>query len=238
MAKAVLRKSTKVKQSKPSPKKILKKDPKPTVSKKALSVTPIKRKEVTKSEETRVPVRKVIELPLSRKATTPSNAQTVPKAPTSAPQTAAKVVPIHQKMGWSALPSSIPPHIKFLMQSADRECQSASECPFSFAKFIASLPKEMCGFEFALLLLSLEHSDESISKLCKLDLEKVRTTLSHGQDKLREQFSEKCGELERKWFASQRGTGRTVESLVEPYLLPKLDRNLQLLVSSVILRGL
>lgn len=183
------------------------------------------------------PIPKVVEKPqikpefiVKRKAPEPTPvkiaAPEVMKAPSK---------PAHQNVAWTNLPLGFPAQIKFLVQMAERECNSISNVPFSFAKFIHALPRDMCGLQFGLLLLTLEHDRESISKLCRMDKEKVDELIDEGREKIGEKFSEMCGDLERKWSGYRKDSGRSLEAVIEPYLISKMDRNLQLLVGAVLL---
>lgn len=139
------------------------------------------------------------------------------------------------KRSWSELPTQFPPQVKFILRMAEKELETVAQYPFPFAKFIYSLPKEVCGMEFALLLLSLEHNEEAIGKLCKMDREGVVKAIESGKLSLGNKFSDMCGEIERKWRA---GSARSLESVAEPYLISNVDRNFQLLVSSVVLKSM
>lgn len=153
-----------------------------------------------------------------------------------AEQPAAEPLP---KQPWSALPNGFPAQMKFLLNNAEKECEKAGAWPFPFAKFIASLPREICGLSFALLLSGdRERASSDVSELCKLDRDRIDASVSGAEAALQEGFYAVCGEIYRKWTAQLGSAGKRIESMIEPYLLAKIDRDFQIMIGELVLKSL
>jgi hypothetical protein len=139
------------------------------------------------------------------------------------------------KIPWGEINSSIPAKIKFVMQMAQKECEQASTWPFPFAKFMACLPTEVCGLEFALLLMSVDRDVEELSAQTTIGREQIERSLENVKSVLDEKFSSICSEMYRKWTTQLGGPGTSVESLVERYAVARVDRNFQIMLGEVLL---
>jgi hypothetical protein len=204
---------------------------------------------------TRAPLRKVyganntitiVPKPGAQPAAAPVEAAAVPSEPelpvlkeVPRPEVVQKIEkPERPKLAWTDLPSALPAQVKFLVDAAKKECAGAGAWPFAFAKFIASLPDTLCGFEFAALVMSLEHAPDAIAEICKVDQELVEDMLIRGSSDLQDTFSSHCPEIFRKWRAHIGGSALGVESLVEQHLLAKVDRNFQVMLGAVLLKAM
>lgn len=145
-------------------------------------------------------------------------------------------IPILERFAWNALPSNIPAHIKFLIARAAQECEHANSWPFAFAKFIALLPKEVCGMGFAIMIMSLDNNSMNIAKLIGYNEEKVNAYIENTRNQIEEKFSSLCGEIYRKWTAQLVGGAKEIESIIEHYLISKLDKSLQIMIGEVVLK--
>jgi hypothetical protein len=151
---------------------------------------------------------------------------------------ARKEVVLSPKLTWTSLPKYVPAHIRFLLGMAFKESEQAQSSPFPLAKFISSLPNDICGLQFAILLLSLEHSSERIAELCQADVEFVEATLDNAKANVLQKFTSDCGDMSRKLRTQLSGFGVGVESIMDQYLIAKVDRSFQIMLGSVILKVL
>lgn len=87
-------------------------------------------------------------------------------------------------------------------------------------------------------MLSIEQSNERIAELCQLDLDFVEATLESAKGNVLRKFTSECAEMSRKIRTQLTGFGIGVESIVEQYLIAKVNRNFQIMLGSVILRVL
>lgn len=142
------------------------------------------------------------------------------------------------KSSWENLPRFIPTTQRFLLGMALKECLAAADWPFPFAKFISSLPAEICGVDMTLLLLGLENSPEEIAEMCGVRAERIQAHQERGETVLRDSFAAACPEIGRKWGTQLSGLGMGVEPLIERYLVSKVDRNFQMIVGALILRAM
>jgi len=142
------------------------------------------------------------------------------------------------KLAWSELPKNYPAPVKFLLSMAKKECDSASTWPFSFAKFVTSLPQVICGREFGLLFMSLERSNEEIASACKLKPEEVEAILVSAENNIKEAFDSTCPEIARKCRTQLAGTGMGLESFIEQYVVSKVDRNFQVMLGAMLLKAM
>lgn len=197
------------------------------VQKKSPSKKPAIKSKSTPAPQKRPPARVIIKKPVPAQQRIVTEVASVKPIPTPTPET--------PRYGWSNLPKGFPPHLKFLMQAAERECTAIENVPFSFAKFIHRLPQTVCGLQFGLMVLALELDTPAIGRLCGMPTETITDLLQKGSASLDEKFSEQCSDLDRKWSGYKKGQGRSIESVIEPYLIGKMDRNLQLLVGAVLL---
>jgi hypothetical protein len=145
---------------------------------------------------------------------------------------------IFSKVAWNALPKYLPAQVRFLIQASKTECEKALGSPFPFAKFISSLPQTQCGLEFSFLFLGLEHELDAIAGLCRLNIEQVQKIATNASSNFVAKFSTECGEMYRKLKTQLTGSGVTVDSLTEQYLIQKVDRNFQIMLGAVILKSL
>lgn len=206
---------------------------------------------VHEASPARLPVRKVIGRAAKPDQTVASVSPTAaePRAPQT--QTAASVavqtvnvavstgvVPEGRKIAWDAIPRGVPAHIKFLMKSIAAECANAAAWPFPMGEFLANLPSRICAHEFACMLLSLEHDSARIAELCGIPESDAASLVALGTYHLMEYFSTTCPDMDRKWRAHSAGPGIGVEPLVDPHLVPKVDRNMQLVIGRLLLAAL
>ncbi len=141
-----------------------------------------------------------------------------------------------EKISWSSLPKTIPAPVRFLMNGIKKEAKNASAWPFPFAKFISTLSEEICGLEFALCYLHLEHDVEQIAGLCGMKTEKAESIINSGSVNIFERFAALCPEVSRKWRSRPDGVSMNVETLIEPYLTPRVDRDLQIMLAAVVVK--
>ena len=147
-------------------------------------------------------------------------------------------IPATPKFSWTGIPKYIPAQIRFILTEASRECEAASTWPFPFAKFIAGLPKEICGVEFALLVLALDREVSTLPELCRLTPERVESLISSGRTSLVHSFSTLCPEICRRWRVHMTGAGREPEGLVEQHLVMKVNRDFQIMLCAIIVQAL
>lgn len=217
------------------PKKI---KPEPSRSKSALSAA-VTAKPVAPA---RAPLRKILGVNNSLTVVPAATATplpeppkvSLPKPPTPAPKIVAEI----PKYSWDGLPQHLPAYVKFLIGMAKKECDNALNWPFPFAKFVAALPQEVCGMDFGLLLLNLEHDNAEIARITKLELDLVERAIARGASKMRECFVSICGEMDRKLRTQLAGRGMLVEALIEPYLVAKVDRNFQVAIGAILLKSM
>ncbi len=143
-----------------------------------------------------------------------------------------------EKRSWSELPKSFPPRIRFLMAITLKECEQAGAWPFSFSKCIASLPKEICGVDFGLLLLSLDLNLEEVAQCVELDLNEVVLRIKRASAAIDAGFAKHCPDLYRKTIAQLGSVGKSVESIFEQYLVAKVDTQFQFMIGEVLLKAL
>ena len=240
MPKKVNKKKSAVSKTKRPTKKVTK----PAAAKKkplkaAVAKKPAKPEIAAAPLPTRAPVRKIIGAGNTVTIVAKSQSQTVvAAAPTVEEPVPAPVLKIAEapkpvlaavepKLAWEDAPSYLPPQIRFLALSAKLECEKAAAWPYPFAKFIASLPQDIGAIEFCLALMNVEHEAQVIAKICSLAPERVEAILAYGGDLLRQKFFSNCPEMSRKWRAHSSGSNLSLDSLIEQYLLPKVDRNFQ-----------
>ena len=263
MAKKVTKKSTKSKSkmaSKPAKKVVTKKvapksakkpakkgSPKKIESKKpviATIVEPAAPAPVIAPVPNRAPVRRIIgtdksitivskEAPKVENTPQPTTDVVVLEKPKTAPTPTAL-----PKTAWNEVSKNVPAHIRFILVSAMKECELAASSPFPFAKFISSLPQQICGTGLALSLLNLENRPEKIAIICKMAHEKVLEYLSNCELDLAQQFSANCPEIDRKWRARLGGAERGIESMIEGSLIAKVEKTFQFTIASLILQAL
>ena len=201
---------------------------KPAAKKSVEKKPEVKKAEIKKAEFKRPAAKK------TEKVAPAPKAEIKPTAPS--PKIVKPVEPVQQisKKSWTELSRDFPAQVKFLLRTSQAECEQGKAWPFPFAKFMSHLPQEICGEEFAILLMSLDHDTSQIAKICKLDKERVETVLQNGKLNLKESFNKICPEISRKWVSITGGHGRGVESLIEQHLVAKVDRNFQVMLGSVI----
>ena len=142
------------------------------------------------------------------------------------------------KVPWNSLPDAVPANVRFLLNSAIKESENASSSPFPFAKFISALPQELCGLEFAMLILNLEHAPEEIGRLCGFTTERVLGLISTGETAITDKFAALCPDMYRKWRAQFAGRTVSVEALIEHHVVSKVDRNFQAVLAGVVLSAM
>lgn len=142
------------------------------------------------------------------------------------------------KISWNEVPRNIPNQIKFLVSLAQKECEHAADWPFPFAKFISSLPSDICGLGFSLALMNLDHEYEQISQLTAIESDVVEATVLATLYVMGEKFSNDCPEIYRKWATQRTGTTIGVDVLLERYLVGKVDKNFQCLLGEVLLKAI
>lgn len=142
------------------------------------------------------------------------------------------------KLGWHELPANVPPHVRFIVGLAEKECAKAASSPFPFAKFISSLPQELCGQGFAFLLMSRDRAIPEIAHICKMSSEKVELILGEARTALEEHFFGSCREMYRKLTAQNGPAGKGIEGIVDQYLIDKIDRDFQLMIGETVLRAI
>ena len=146
-----------------------------------------------------------------------------------------EVLVLQPKVMWETLPYTVPAALSFIVGSAKRECEKAAASLFSFGKFMAALPRELCGLELAFLIMRLEHESDEIARICDLEAAKLSAHLNRASDVIENTFAAHCPDISRK-FHSQIKTGRKVAAaLIEPVLIAEVDRNWQILLSELIL---
>lgn len=143
--------------------------------------------------------------------------------------------PQAKKIAWNALPANFPPHLKWMVISAQRECENAAAWPFPFAKFFAALPGTLCAMEFVALLLNLDNNSVEIAEICGLDSDDAENLINSARSNFDELFANTCPDLHRKWRTRLGGSGLGVESLIDQHLVMKVDRDFQLAIGSIIL---
>lgn len=163
--------------------------------------------------------------------------QTEPVKQVAVEETTQIIVPMPKYM-WQDLPSHIPAHIKFVVSMAQKECENAKNWPFPFAKYIAALPEEICGRDFALLLLSLERDTSEIVRLCKISQNIVEASIARGSQVMRDKFVAMCEGLDRKLRTQLTGHGMSVELLIDRHLVAKVDRNFQVAIATILLKDM
>lgn len=143
-----------------------------------------------------------------------------------------------QKVAWNALPKYLPAHVRFLIDASRKECEKAANSPFPFAKFINSMPAKMCGLEFAYLILSLEHSNDSIADLCKLSADSIERISANAVANFTDKFSSECADMTRKLQTQLAGSGLAIDTLTEQYSISTVDKNFQTMLGAIILKCL
>lgn len=224
--------------AKPVQKKAIKKGPEKKPVKNAVSSS-TKKAPVPKRE----PVRKIIGKEASPIAIKKIETQAVVVTPTlpkiveipkSEPKIelkAEKPLSVLPKLPWDSLPQNIPARYRFLTSMAAKECQNASVWPFSFPKFLASLPRDLCGRDFSYHLMSQDYAVDDIAKMCKVSTDEVLSSLNRIRSEIEERFSAECNEIYRKWC----GSTASIISLVEPYYIAKVDKSFQLTIGEAII---
>ena len=142
------------------------------------------------------------------------------------------------RIGWSALPGSVPQYLRVFAVLCARECERASAWPFSFARLIAMLPKLLSGYEFLILALRTEHEDLFVAHMLGLDVLSIAKAGMQGSQALQDKFSEICTDMERQWSVMLSGAGADEKSLIERYLVEGIDRGIQKLTAAMLLRAL
>lgn len=211
---------------------------------KAVSSPIIVRRENTEPPR-RLPVKKVVGVELVRsnsKDSAPQSTALVSQASDSqevkADGKATLEIVRPAKAAWDRLPKYVPPHTRFLMSMAKKECEAATKWPFPFAKFIATLPSDICGLEFAMLVLNLEHAVGYIAAKTKLSDSRVADLIVAGNQALSNKFATECLEMNRKVRTQLAGSGVDVDSLIERFLISQVDRSFQVLLCALILKAL
>ncbi|WKZ56528.1 MAG: hypothetical protein QY326_07305 [Bdellovibrionota bacterium] len=142
------------------------------------------------------------------------------------------------KVSWNALPACLPSSLRFLMNAIRREALEAAAWPFPYAQFISTLPNEMCGLEFALLLLSLEFDAAESALHCGMEEAHVEILLERGRTHLEELFSARCGNMARRFRTQIGKPDLAIGSLVEQFLLANVDRDFQTLLATLLLSSM
>ena len=69
-----------------------------------------------------------------------------------------------------------------------------------------------------------------------MKVEKAQLVLNSGGANIFEKFGSLCPEVSRKWRSRPEGVSMNVESLIEPYLTPRVDRDLQIVLAAVVIK--
>lgn len=211
--------------------------PQPSISSLAPAASP------TPVIQNRPPMRKVVggySVPVktfkdSSKAESPAVAPAPPKV--SEKNNFDRIIS-ETKYGWSKLPKFIPAQTRFLIGMAEKECENGAKWPFQFAKFISSLPAQLCGVEFAVLILDLEHPAEKIAALCSRDAAFIEDILLRARNNFHDLFAAGCSEMYRKLKTQLAGLGVDLEVLTEQYLVSQVNREFQVTLGAIILKTL
>lgn len=142
------------------------------------------------------------------------------------------------KLPWSKIPDTFPVATRFVTSMAEKECRAAASWPFPFARFLATLPDQLCGRGFALLLMCLEHEIKVVAQRAGVEPAEVERTVAREESNLIQMFAASCPEMYRKMSTQLGGVGVSIDTLIERYLVAKVDRAFQLTVGAVILRAL
>ncbi len=142
----------------------------------------------------------------------------------------------YTRTAWSALPKTFPPHIRFFVAMAEKECRSASTWPFPYAKFLAALPVKMCGRAFAALLLWSDFDSEAVAQKLSIPVVELEQLLAQEGAHVLEYFTQTCPDMYRKLATQLGGVGVSIENLAERYLVSKVDRDFQLFLARLMLK--
>lgn len=138
------------------------------------------------------------------------------------------------KLLWETLPYTVPAAIRFLVGAAKRECEKAAASLFSFGKFIAALPQELCGLELAFLIMRLEHSHEDVARICRIDSTKLALHLKRVSSAIEDSFGTYCPDISRKFHSQIQGSRKAAAALIEPVLIAEVVPNFQILLAELI----
>lgn len=139
---------------------------------------------------------------------------------------------------WNSVPDYVPAEVRFSIKNAIKECEAASAWPLPLAKFFASLPAEICGLQFAMMLMNLSQSAEEIAQVCGKPVERILSLLDVAQSNLQEKFSTKCGEIYRRWRLQLSGRGADSAELIAHHSISQVDRDWQVTVANIILKAM
>jgi hypothetical protein len=139
---------------------------------------------------------------------------------------------------WDSVPEYVPAEVRFSIKNAIKECEAASAWPLPLAKFFASLPSEICGLQFAMMLMNLSQTAEEIAHVCGKPVERILSLLETAQTNLQEKFSTKCGEIYRRWRLQLSGRGADSAELIAHHSISQVDRDWQVTVANVILKAM
>ena len=160
---------------------------------------------------------------------------------TAAPHTAAaqaepqESFELQPKLMWETLPYTVPAALRFIVGAAKRECEKAAVSLFSFGKFIAALPQELCGLELAFLIMRLEHGHDEIARICGLDAASLAAHLQRASTVIENSFGAHCPDISRKFHAQVRASRKAAAAMIEPVLIAEVDPNWQILLAELIL---
>ncbi|MCO6431973.1 MAG: hypothetical protein J5J00_14030 [Deltaproteobacteria bacterium] len=161
------------------------------------------------------------------------------QAPAAAPQISQRPaeasITSAPKVAWNSLPLPYSAQLRFLLSSAEQECRAAAESPFPFAKFLALLPERVCAKEFALLVMNLSMDIDGISHAISIPREEALSALEKARFSVDELFAGICGPMYRHYAAKLGGSRLDSQELVEKYIVAKVDKRFQYLVSEILL---
>lgn len=140
------------------------------------------------------------------------------------------------RVAWTALPKTFPPHIRFFVSMAEKECRSASTWPFPYAKFLSALPVKVCGKAFAAFLLWGDFDSQEIAKKLSIPSNELEHLVAGEGARMLEYFTETCPDMYRKLATQLGGVGVSIDLLAERYLVTKVDRDFQLMIAAMMLK--
>lgn len=159
-------------------------------------------------------------------------------------RTAEKTLVLEESLGrapfveWNTPPREFPVGMRVLVALVHAELAKAAASPFSFARLLEALPRFLSATEFMLLAFGAEVSNDEFSRAFGVSSMHIAHYKQTAQEELRERFSALCPDLYRQWAAAAGGKGVRVDSLVERFLITSVDKEVQLLIGSLLVVAL